>query len=153
MSPLSLFALISLSTHHRFAAGARNGHGGAAGGQIHYHPSRIRRWQVSIRRWRSPDPAVLRASASPRHGLQSFHAVAAGVLAYLRAAGVAVLPGLSDAELARAEAEFGFAFPHDLRAVLGLGMPSGLGFPDWRGRAGLYAAFDLTAAADPHEAG
>jgi len=78
--------------------------------------------------------------------------VAAGVLAYLRAAGVAVLPGLSDAELARAEAKFGFAFPHDLRVVLALGVPSGLRFPDWWDRAGLCAALDLTAAADPHEA-
>jgi hypothetical protein len=87
------------------------------------------------------------ASASPRHGLHSFHAVAAGVLAHLRAAGVAVLPGLSDAEVSRAEAEFGFTFPPDLRAVLALGVPSGAGFPDWRGRAGLRAAFDLPAAA------
>ncbi|KAG2635428.1 uncharacterized protein LOC120660875 [Panicum virgatum] len=91
--------------------------------------------------------AAASASASPRHGLHSFHAVAAGVLAHLRAAGVAVLPGLNDAELARAEAEFGFAFPPDLRAVLALGVPSGPGFPDWRGRAGLRAAFDLPAAA------
>ena len=91
--------------------------------------------------------AAASASASPRHGLHSFHVVAAGVLAHLRAAGVAVLPGLNDAELARAEAEFGFAFPPDLRAVLALGVPSGPGFPDWRGRAGLRAAFDLPAAA------
>ncbi|CAL5088014.1 unnamed protein product [Urochloa decumbens] len=87
------------------------------------------------------------ASASPRHGLHSFHAVAAGVLAHLRAAGVSVLPGLTDAELARAEAEFGFTFPPDLRAVLALGVPSGAGFPDWRGRKGLRAALDLPAAA------
>ena len=91
--------------------------------------------------------AAASASASPRHGLHSFHAVAAGVLAHLRAAGVAVIPGLTDAELARAEAEFGFAFPPDLRAVLALGVPSGPGFPNWRGRAGLRAAFDLPAAA------
>ena len=44
---------------------------------------------------------------------------------------VAVLPGLSDdAELVRAEAEFGFAFPPDLCAVLALGVLSGPGFPD-----------------------
>jgi hypothetical protein len=87
------------------------------------------------------------ASASPRHGLHSFDGVAAGVLSHLREAGVGVLPGLSDAELARAEAEFGFAFPPDLRAVLALGVPSGPRFPDWRGRAGLRAALDLPAAA------
>jgi hypothetical protein len=87
------------------------------------------------------------ASASPRHGLHSFHGVAGAVLSHLRANGVALLPGLSDAEFARAEAEFGFAFPPDLRAVLALGLPSGPGFPDWRGRSGLRAAFDLPLAA------
>ncbi|KAK3133515.1 hypothetical protein QOZ80_6AG0537510 [Eleusine coracana subsp. coracana] len=87
------------------------------------------------------------ASASPRHGLHSFHGVAGAVLSHLRANGVAILPGLSDAEFARAEAEFGFTFPPDLRAVLALGLPTGPGFPDWRGRAGLRAAFDLPLAA------
>ncbi|KAF0898700.1 hypothetical protein E2562_009317 [Oryza meyeriana var. granulata] len=87
------------------------------------------------------------ASASPRHGLYSFDGVASAVLSHLRATGVAVLPGLSDAEFARVEAEMGFAFPPDLRAVLALGLPSGPGFPDWRGRAGLRAAFDLPVAA------
>ncbi|KAL5206030.1 hypothetical protein ABZP36_034239 [Zizania latifolia] len=87
------------------------------------------------------------ASASPRHGLHSFEGVAAAVFSHLRATGVAVLPGLSDAEFARAEAEMGFTFPPDLRAVLALGLPSGPGFPDWRGRAGLRATFDLPAAA------
>uniref|UniRef100_A0ACD5YEJ9 Uncharacterized protein n=1 Tax=Avena sativa TaxID=4498 RepID=A0ACD5YEJ9_AVESA len=87
------------------------------------------------------------ASASPRHGLYSFHGVASSVLSHLRASGVAILPGLSDTELARAEAEMGFTFPPDLRAVLALGLPSGPGFPDWRSRAGLRAAFDLPVAA------
>uniref|UniRef100_A0ACD5Y1L9 Uncharacterized protein n=1 Tax=Avena sativa TaxID=4498 RepID=A0ACD5Y1L9_AVESA len=87
------------------------------------------------------------ASASPRHGLYSFHGVASSVLSHLRASGVAILPGLSDTELARAEAEMGFTFPPDLRAVLALGIPSGPGFPDWRSRAGLRAAFDLPVAA------
>jgi hypothetical protein len=72
--------------------------------------------------------------ASPCRGLHSFHGVAGAVLAHLRANGVAVLPGLSDSEFARAEAEFGFAFPPDLRAVLALG---------------LRAAFDLPVAASP----
>ncbi|KAL6859099.1 hypothetical protein ACP4OV_018101 [Aristida adscensionis] len=87
------------------------------------------------------------ASASPRHGLHSFGGLAAAVLSHLRASGVAVLPGLSEAELARAEAEMGFAFPPDLRAVLAMGLPSGPGFPDWRTRAGLRSAFDLPIAA------
>ena len=44
---------------------------------------------------------------------------------------VAIPPGLyDDAELARVEAEFGFAFPPDLRAILVLGVPSGPGFLD-----------------------
>jgi hypothetical protein len=58
-----------------------------------------------------------------------------------------VLPGLTELELARAEAEMGFAFPPDLRAVLAAGLPSGPGFPDWRARAGLRSAFDLPIAA------
>ncbi|KAG8056988.1 hypothetical protein GUJ93_ZPchr0002g24271 [Zizania palustris] len=87
------------------------------------------------------------ASASPRHGLHSFDSVATAVLSHLRATGVAVLPGLSDTEFAGVEAEMGFTFPPDLRAVLALGLPSGPGFLDWRGRAGLRAAFDLPAAA------
>ncbi|RLM85598.1 uncharacterized protein C2845_PM04G16510 [Panicum miliaceum] len=66
-------------------------------------------------------------SASPRHGLHSFAPLAAAVLAHLRAFGVAVLPGLTELELARAEAELGFAFPPDLRAVLAAGSPQGPG--------------------------
>ncbi|KAK3123649.1 hypothetical protein QOZ80_8AG0634120 [Eleusine coracana subsp. coracana] len=87
------------------------------------------------------------ASASPRHGLHSFAPLASAVLAHLRASGVAILPGLTEPELARAEASLGFAFPPDLRAVLAAGLPSGPGFPDWRSRAGLRAAFDLPIAA------
>uniref|UniRef100_A0A0D3H7P1 Knr4/Smi1-like domain-containing protein n=1 Tax=Oryza barthii TaxID=65489 RepID=A0A0D3H7P1_9ORYZ len=56
------------------------------------------------------------ASASPRHGLHSFDGVAAAVLSHLRKTGVVVLPGLSDAEFARVEAEMGFTFPPDLLA-------------------------------------
>jgi len=90
------------------------------------------------------------ASASPRqHGLHSFAPLAAALLDHLRACpGVAaVLPGLTELELARAEAELGFAFPPDLRAVLAAGLPSGPGFPDWRSRSGLRSAFDLPIAA------
>jgi hypothetical protein len=56
---------------------------------------------------------------------------------------VAVLPGLAELELARAEAEMGFAFPPDLRAVLAAGLPSRPKFPDWWSRVGLRSAFDL----------
>jgi hypothetical protein len=93
-------------------------------------------------------PSSSASAASPRqHGLHSFAALAAAVLDHLRAAHVAVLPGLTELELARAEAELGFAFPPDLRAVLAAGLPSGPGFPDWRSRAGLRSAFDLPIAA------
>ena len=49
------------------------------------------------------------ASASPWRGLHSFALLAAAVLAHLRASGVAVLPGLTELELAHVEAELGFA--------------------------------------------
>jgi hypothetical protein len=42
-------------------------------------------------------------------------------------------PGLSDAEFARIEDEFGFRFADDHRAFLAAGLPSGRGWPDWRG--------------------
>lgn len=43
------------------------------------------------------------------------------------------LPGLTDAEFARIEDEFGFHFADDHRAFLAAGLPSGRGWPDWRG--------------------
>lgn len=62
-----------------------------------------------------------------------------------------VQQGLSDKEFARAEAEFGFAFPPDLKAVLSAGLPVGPGFPDWRSagsaRQQLRATLDLPIAA------
>ncbi|KQJ90511.1 uncharacterized protein LOC100829031 [Brachypodium distachyon] len=106
------------------------------------HAAALRR--LSTRAAAGPASA---SASTPRHGLYSFHGVASSVLSHLRSSGVAILPGLSDAEFARAEAEFGFTFPPDLRAVLALGLPSGPGFPDWRGRSGLRAAFDLPVAA------
>ncbi|WP_030299379.1 SMI1/KNR4 family protein [Streptomyces katrae] len=53
---------------------------------------------------------------------------------------VEVLPGLSDAEFARVEAEFGFEFSDDHRAFLAAGLPTGRPsspgrrqpWPDWR---------------------
>lgn len=42
-------------------------------------------------------------------------------------------PGLSDAEFARIEDEFGFHFADDHRAFLAAGLPTGRGWPDWRG--------------------
>ncbi|MDN3239301.1 hypothetical protein [Glycomyces tritici] len=44
-----------------------------------------------------------------------------------------ILPGLTDAEFARIEGEFGIEFADDHRAFLAAGMPMGPGgWPDWR---------------------
>lgn len=89
-------------------------------------------------------------SLPARNGLLSFSSLADKVLTHLRNSGIQVQPGLSDNEFARAEAEFGFAFPPDLRAVLSAGLPVGPGFPDWRAsgaRLHLRASLDLPIAA------
>lgn len=87
----------------------------------------------------------------PRNSLISFTTLADKVLTHLKSSGVQVQPGLSDKEFARAEAEFGFAFPPDLKAVLSAGLPVGPGFPDWRSsgssRQHLRATLDLPIAA------
>lgn len=83
--------------------------------------------------------AAASAPATPlpaRNSLISFTSLADKVLNHLRNSSVQVQSGLSDSEFARAEAEFGFAFPPDLKAVLSAGLPIGPGFPDWRS-AGL----------------
>ena len=41
-------------------------------------------------------------------------------------------PGLTPAELAAVEQEFGFSFADDHRAFLAAGLPFGRGWPDWR---------------------
>lgn len=85
-----------------------------------------------------------------RNGLLSFSPLADKIITHLRNSGIQVQPGLSDAEFARAEAEFGFVFPPDLRAVLAAGLPVGAGFPDWRAggaRLHLRATLDLPIAA------
>ncbi|KAE8693319.1 putative zeaxanthin epoxidase [Hibiscus syriacus] len=85
-----------------------------------------------------------------RNGLQSFSSLADKVITHLRESGFKVQPGLSDVEFARAEAEFGFGFPPDLRAILSAGLPVGPGFPDWRSngaRPHLRVLLDLPIAA------
>lgn len=85
-----------------------------------------------------------------RNSLVSFASLADKVMTHLRNSGIQVQPGLSDAEFARAEAEFGFVFPPDLRAVLSAGLPVGPGFPDWRAagaRLHLRSSLDLPIAA------
>ncbi|KAD6795870.1 hypothetical protein R6Q59_020220 [Mikania micrantha] len=85
-----------------------------------------------------------------RNSLISFTSLSGKVLTHLKNSGVPVQHGLSDKEFARAEAEFGFAFPPDLKAVLSAGLPIGPGFPDWRSagsaRQQLRATLDLPIA-------
>ncbi|KAJ8567256.1 hypothetical protein K7X08_019464 [Anisodus acutangulus] len=87
----------------------------------------------------------------PRNSLLSFSPLADKVISHLKSCGIQVETGLSDVEFARAEAEFGFAFPPDLKAVLSAGLPIGPGFPDWRStgpaRFHLRASIDLPIAA------
>ncbi|EEF38781.1 uncharacterized protein LOC8262900 [Ricinus communis] len=94
--------------------------------------------------------AAAPSTAPVRNGLVSFSSLADKVITHLRNSAIQVQPGLSDVEFARAEAEFGFAFPPDLRAVLSAGLPVGPGFPDWRStgaRLHLRASLDLPIAA------
>jgi hypothetical protein len=53
----------------------------------------------------------------------------------LRAQGRDVDPGLSDDEVDAVESRLQIGFPPDLRALLATGVPSGDGFPDWRGES------------------
>ncbi|GFQ03391.1 hypothetical protein PHJA_002482900 [Phtheirospermum japonicum] len=86
----------------------------------------------------------------PRNSFLSFTALADRVISHLKNSGIRVDSGLSEPELALAEAEFGFAFPPDLKAVLSAGLPLGAGFPDWRSsgsaRLQLRAAIELPIA-------
>ncbi|XP_022950465.1 uncharacterized protein LOC111453560 [Cucurbita moschata] len=94
--------------------------------------------------------AAVTPSHPARAGLLSFASLAEKVITHMRNTGVQVQPGLSVAEFARAEAEFGFVFPPDLRAVLSAGLPVGPGFPDWRAsgaRQHLRATLDFPIAA------
>ncbi|WIE69547.1 hypothetical protein [Curtobacterium sp. MCLR17_054] len=52
----------------------------------------------------------------------------------LRTFGVALEPGLTERELARAERRYGVRFGADHRALLSLALPSGDGWFDWRAR-------------------
>jgi hypothetical protein len=53
-------------------------------------------------------------------------------IAILRDLGIRIEAGLTDAEVRRAESEFHFRFPPDLRAFLRAGLPLGEGFPTGR---------------------
>ncbi|KAG7560312.1 hypothetical protein ISN45_Aa05g018530 [Arabidopsis thaliana x Arabidopsis arenosa] len=85
-----------------------------------------------------------------RNSLVSFSSLAEQVISHLHTSRIHVQPGLTDSEFAKAEAEFAFSFPPDLRAVLTAGLPVGAGFPDWRSpgaRLHLRAMIDLPIAA------
>ncbi len=60
------------------------------------------------------------------------------IVLQMRERGIAFDSGLTDAEVATAEARFGFRFPPDLRAFLQIALPRGEEFPNWR--AGPEAA-------------
>ena len=99
---------------------------------------------------RAAAPSSVSTALPARNGLISFTTLADKVIAHLQNSGIQVQAGLSDAEFARAEAEFGFVFPPDLKAVLSAGLPVGPGFPDWRAagaRLRLRASLDLPIAA------
>lgn len=106
---------------------------------------------AGLRRLSARAAASSGATSLPvRNGLASFASLADKVMIHLRNSGIQVQPGLSDTEFARAEAEFGFVFPPDLRAVLSAGLPVGPGFPAWRAagaRLHLRASLDLPIAA------
>uniref|UniRef100_A0A0D9Z8H7 Knr4/Smi1-like domain-containing protein n=1 Tax=Oryza glumipatula TaxID=40148 RepID=A0A0D9Z8H7_9ORYZ len=97
---------------------------------------------AGLRRLSTRASAPTTPRASPATPSPSSAAAAApspsALLAHLAAAGVSVLPGLSDPELAHAEAALGgLQLPPDLRDLLAIGVPSGDGFPDYRSPAGL----------------
>ena len=54
------------------------------------------------------------------------------IIGQLNSRGLTFGPGLTDAEVASAEATFAFHFPPDLREFLQTALPVGDGFPDWR---------------------
>ncbi|KAH7847141.1 hypothetical protein Vadar_022431 [Vaccinium darrowii] len=110
------------------------------------HIAGLRR--LSARAASAPPPSTPLPNRSST--LLSFTNLAEKVITHLKNSGVQIQPGLSDAEFARAEAEFGFAFPPDLRAILAAGLPVGPGFPDWRSgsaRLQLRSSIDLPVAA------
>ncbi|BAF12210.1 uncharacterized protein [Oryza sativa Japonica Group] len=110
---------------------------------------------AGLRRLSTRASAPTTPRASPATPSPSSAAAAApspsALVAHLAAAGVSVLPGLSDPELAHAEAALGgLQLPPDLRDLLAIGVPSGDGFPDYRSPAGLrllrFAAEEVPAA-------
>lgn len=72
----------------------------------------------------------------------------ASVASTLRARGVELAHGLTEAELVAAERAHGFRFPPDLRALLAHVLPVDKGFPDWRYPTSAFIADRLAWPAD-----
>ncbi|KAK2410873.1 hypothetical protein QL285_046211 [Trifolium repens] len=105
---------------------------------------------AGLKRLSARAASISTTTTTIRNGLLSFSPLADKIITNFRNSGIQVQQGLSDAELARIEAEFGFLFPPDLRAILASGIPIGAGFPDWRAtgaRLHLRALLDLPMAA------
>ncbi|WJX89646.1 hypothetical protein P8452_71625 [Trifolium repens] len=105
---------------------------------------------AGLKRLSARAASISTTTTTIRKGLLSFSPLANKIITNFRNSGIQVQQGLSDVELARIEAEFGFLFPPDLRAILASGIPIGAGFPDWRAtgaRLHLRALLDLPMAA------
>ncbi|WOL17695.1 hypothetical protein Cni_G26488 [Canna indica] len=76
--------------------------------------------------------AVMMPPAQRSRVCFSFAAYSKTVVAHLRASGIPVAFGLSDAEFSAVESAYGFEFPPDIRSILSEGLPIGPGFPNWR---------------------
>jgi hypothetical protein len=74
--------------------------------------------------------------------------LAAEAVGRLRRAGVEFQPGLSQHELARIEAHFGFGFSPDHRELLSLALPVGHRWVDWREGSHSELADRLTSPTD-----
>ncbi|XP_077213771.1 uncharacterized protein LOC143848663 [Tasmannia lanceolata] len=85
-------------------------------------------------------------NSTPGPARPTFSSLAEKVLLHLRNSSIPVQPGLTSTEFTLIEAEFNFAFPPDLHAILSAGLPMGPGFPDWRSHHHLRSALDLPIA-------
>jgi hypothetical protein len=105
---------------------------------------------AGLKRLSARAASISTTTTTIRNSLLSFSPLADKIITNLRNSGIQVQQGLSEAEFARIEAEFGFLFPPDLRAILAAGLPIGAGFPEWRAtgaRLHLRASLDLPMAA------
>jgi hypothetical protein len=105
---------------------------------------------AGLKRLSARAASISTTTTTIRNSLLSFSPLADKIITNLRNSGIQVQQGLPEAEFAGIEAEFGFLFPPDLRAILAAGLPIGAGFPEWRAtgaRLHLRASLDLPMAA------